>query len=236
MRLTTNLGYKILALVIAVLLWVIAQGSSSIERGFDIPVEFSGIPDGLVLTEDSADVLNVRVLGSRAALRNLEPERMRYTVDVSGAKPGISEFEVDVSKLDIPRGARLVSRSPSRIEVTFERKASKVVRVRPDLDGEVPAGFVLSGVDVEPPRVRVTGPRPEVLRLGEVPTETIDVAGLTQDTVREVRLALGGGHIQLDPQTTVKLHIHVAPVVVEPPAPPPAPRPVRRPAPRRRGA
>jgi len=234
-RPTANLGYKILALVIAVLLWVIAQGSSSIERGFDIPVEFSGIPESLVLTEDSADVLNVRVLGSRAALRNLEPERMRYTVDVSGAKPGLSEFEVDISKLDLPRGARLVSRSPSRIEVTFERKASKVVRVRPDLDGEVPPGFELSGADADPLRVRVSGPRPEVLRLSEVPTETIDVTGLTQDAVRDVRLALGGGHLQLDPPTPVKVHIRVAPVVVvPPPAPSPPPRPVRRPAARRR--
>ncbi len=235
MRLTTNLGYKILALVIAVLLWVIAQGSSSIERGFDIPVEFSGIPDGLVLTEDSADMINVRVLGSRAALRNLQPERMRYSVDVSESRPGVSEFEVDVSKLDLPRGARLVSRSPSRIEVTFERKASKTVRVRPELDGEVAPGFELKGADVEPPRVRVSGPASEVLRLSEVPTETIDVAGLTEDTVRDARLLLGGRHLTLDTQSPVKVHLRVAAVVVAPPPAPPA-RPVRRPAGKRRGA
>jgi YbbR domain-containing protein len=231
-RLTSNLGYKILALVIAILLWVIAQGSSSVERGFDIPVEFSGVPDGLILTEDSADMINVRVLGSRAALRNLQPERMRYSLDVAGAKPGVSEFEVDTSKLDLPRGARLVSRSPSRIEVTFERKASKTVRVRPELDGEVAPGFELKGAEVEPARVRVSGPAPEVLRLSEVPTETIDVAGLTEDTVRDARLLLGGRHLTLDTQTPVKVHLHVAPVPVEPPPAPP--RPVRRPAAKRR--
>ncbi len=37
-RLFSNFRLKILAIVLAVLLWAVANTSSSIERGFDIPV------------------------------------------------------------------------------------------------------------------------------------------------------------------------------------------------------
>ncbi len=133
-----------LALVIAMVLWGMAHGTSSIERGFDIPVIFHGVSEKVVITAQTADMVNIRVLGSRAALRNVSVAKMEYVVEVSGGKPGPAVYEVDVSRIDLPRGARIVSRSPSRIEVKFERRGRKSVRVRPDLEGE-PAGGTATG-------------------------------------------------------------------------------------------
>ena len=82
-----NLGYQLLAVVIAIFLWVVARGSSSVERGFDIPVVLQGVPDDLVVVDQGADVVNVRVLGTRAALRNFDPQRLEYALDVSTSKP-----------------------------------------------------------------------------------------------------------------------------------------------------
>ena len=71
-------GSLMLALVIAIALWSMAHGQSSIERGFDVPVVFHGIPDTLVITDQSADVVNIRVLASLAAHRNLTASTMEY--------------------------------------------------------------------------------------------------------------------------------------------------------------
>ena len=68
-----ELRYFLLAVLIALVLWGMAHGSSSIERGFDIPVVIHDLPDRLVVTDLSADVVNIRVLGSRAALRDIDP-------------------------------------------------------------------------------------------------------------------------------------------------------------------
>ena len=67
-------------------LWGIAHGSSTIERNVDIPVAFDGLPDDLVITEQSASEINIRVQGSRAALRNVSPTTMEYPVAIAGAR------------------------------------------------------------------------------------------------------------------------------------------------------
>ncbi|RIL04725.1 MAG: hypothetical protein DCC71_13060 [Proteobacteria bacterium] len=222
-----NIGYKLLAVVIALFLWVVARGTASVERGFDIPVVLEGLADDLVVVDRGADVVNVRVLGTRAALRNFDPQRLEYEIDVSTSKPGQAAFEVDLTRFDLPRGARVVSRSPSRIELVFERRITKTLRVRPDVDGAPAEGFRVKDVDVDPPRVRITGARSEVLRLSEVATETIDVAGARGPIEREVRVSPGPGHVWADAPRVVKVRVDVQ---ADPVEPPPAPAQPAQPA------
>ena len=79
-----NPGLMLLALVIAAFLWGVAHSSSSIEIGFDIPVVLQGVSDDLVSTGLSTHAINIRVLGTRAALRNVQPLKLEYAIDVSG--------------------------------------------------------------------------------------------------------------------------------------------------------
>jgi YbbR domain-containing protein len=170
--------------------------------------------------------VNVRVRGSRAALQRLTVAELDYRVDLTGARAGATQHEVDLSRLDLPRGAQIVSRSPASLEFTLERKSTRAVKVRADLDGEPAPGFLLGEVVVEPARVRIAGARSEVLRLSEVLTETIDVAGADAPLDRTVRVAPGGLHVWLDGEAQVRVHIDVVPIP-EPPAPPPEP-PVKK--------
>ncbi len=188
-----HLGTLLLSAAIAMVLWGMAHGTSSIERSVDIPVVFDGVPESLVITGQSVDAVNVRVLGSRAALRNVSPTKLEYRIDISSAKPGPAIYEVDASNVDqdLPRGARVVSRSPASIEVNFETRGRKSLQVRPDLEGEPAEGFAVALVEIDPPRVWVTGARSHVLRLSEVVTETIELSGAEESIEREVRLSLG---------------------------------------------
>lgn len=207
----SNLGYKILALAIAIFMWGVAHGTSSVERGFDVPVVFRGVREDLVITEQSADVVNIRVLGSRAALRNLRPDRLEYGVDVSGVRPGVSDFEVDPAEIELPKGLRVVSRSPARLELKIENRATKSLPVRPDVEGQPAPGFDVARVEVDPPRVRVSGARSAVVRMSEVMTETIDVTGLREPTQRDVRLSLGSGSLWVEETGAVRVRIQIVP-------------------------
>ncbi len=206
-----NLRYGVLASVVSLILWSIAHGSSSVERGYDIPVVCHDLPDTLVITDQSDREINIRVLGSRVALRNLSPSKMEYVVDVSGAKVGRTVHEVDVSRLDPPRGVRIVSRSPAQIDARFEARGHKTVRIRADLEGEPAEGFVLTSVELDPPRVRLTGARSRVLRLSEVVTETIDVGGLEAPVERQVKLSLGSDHVWMEDDEPVRVRIGIEP-------------------------
>jgi YbbR domain-containing protein len=112
----------------------------------------------------------------------------------------------------MPQGARILSRSPATIELDFEGKSRKSVRVTADLVGEPAAGFVFTEVEIDPPRVWLEGARSKVLRLSEVMTETVDVAGLSEPLEREVRLSLGVEHIWVEEDKPVKLRIRVNPI------------------------
>jgi len=214
-RRTSNLrpGVLLLALGIALFLWGIAHGSSDVERPYDVPVELAGLDDGLVVTELQPDAINVRIRGSRAALRNLKAGDLYYRLDVSGSKRGTAEHEVDTSRVEqlLPRRARIVSRSPSQIQVRIERKGHKTVGVRADVEGEPAEGYRIASIEVEPRRVRLAGARREVRRLSEVVTEPVDVSGSVADVDREVRLFLAGDAVWMEDPQPVRVRVVVEP-------------------------
>jgi len=211
-------GVLVLAFLIAIFLWGIASGTTDAERGLDIPVVLHKMNDGLVVIDQSVDEINVRVMGSRAALRNVKPDSFKYEVDVSGGKPGVAVYDVDVSRIDLPRGARFVSHSPSRVQVRFEKRGRKSVEVRAELEGEPAPGHHLVSVLVKPSKIWLAGARSQVMRLDEVATETINLAGLDTDTEMDVRVNLrGGSTVWMEEQEPVTVQIRIEPDVLPEP-------------------
>ena len=88
MRIFSNFRYKLLSLIIAGFIWFVAQGQTDIEQSFHLPVVLEGLPEELVATELSADIVNIRVRGSRAALRNIETKTFEYVLPGDGARGG----------------------------------------------------------------------------------------------------------------------------------------------------
>lgn len=205
-------GTLLLSAAIAMILWGMAHGTSSIDRGVDIPVLFSDVPDDLVIVGQSVEKVNLRVLGSRAALRNVSSDRLEYRLEVSGAKPGHAVYEVDPSRIELPRGVRAVSRSPAAIEVDFERRGRKAVGVRAAVQGDVAQGYRLGSIEVDPPRIWLAGARAEVMRLNEVATEPIDLTGLQAPFERKVRLVLVEEHVWPEDEDPVNVRIAIEPL------------------------
>ena len=83
----SNLRYKVVALVAALLLWGVSHSTSSVERGFDIPVVPGNVPEDLVITGQSTDAVNIRVRATNAALRRLSVAELSYAV--KGSNHGI---------------------------------------------------------------------------------------------------------------------------------------------------
>lgn len=204
----------VVALVSAVLLWGFSQSTATQERGFDIPVVAVNVADDLILTARSSDAVDIRVRGSRGALRRV-PATLEYEVDLGNAKAGVTSIEVDLTALDVGRGAQIVSRSPTELEFTLERKISRRMRVVGDVIGKPAEGFVAGEPVISPRRVSVTGAESEVLRLGDVSTETLDLTGATEPIDRAVTIVALGPHTWLEPAEEVRVHIDIAPETPE---------------------
>ncbi|MEM9173800.1 MAG: CdaR family protein [Myxococcota bacterium] len=202
-------GVFVLALAISVFIWFVAQGTSSVIQSFDVEVELVGVEDGLVVTDQSSDEVNVRLRGSRAALRNLNTDQLKYRIDAGGGKPGVAVYDVDVDTIDHPAGTQFVGYSPSRLQVRFEKRGRKAVGVRAEIEGTPAPGFHVAGVDIEPQKVWLEGARSQVMRLNEVVTESIDIAGLAANAQKEVRLVLGAGTVWAEENAPVQVTVRI---------------------------
>ncbi len=216
-----DLRLAAVALIASIFLWGFSQSTATQERGFDIPVVPTHLADDLILTARSSDAVDIRVRGSRGALRRV-PLDLEYEVDLTDAKPGVTSREVDLTALDVGSGAQIVSRSPTELEFTLERKISRRMRVRADVIGKPADGFVASEPVVTPRRLLVAGAESEVLRLGEVLTETLDVSGATRSIERTVGVVALGPNAWLDPAQEIRVRIEIQP------APPAEPAPAQR--------
>lgn len=209
-------GVLLLALAIAFFLWGVANGSSDVEVGYDVPIVLQNTPEELVVTDQNVDEIYIKVRGSRAAQGNVSPNDLEYVLDIGGGKPGIADYEVNTSRINLPRGLKVSSRSPGRVQVRLEEKGRKVVNVRAELVGALPEGYRLANVNVVPRRVRLAGARSQVLRVEELSTDPIDLTGLQQSVERDVSVLLGGGTVWLEEDKPIKILLQIEPE--EPPA------------------
>jgi YbbR domain-containing protein len=207
-----NLIYKVVALLVAAVLWAAVQGSASIEESIDLPIELQGVPESLVVVGQSALEVNLRIKGSRAALRGARRDLKSYPISLEGIEPNMeARFPVTREGLALPRGAEVVARSPSTVLIQTEQVVRKKVPVRADVVGTPPEGYRLVRVDVEPRQVVLAGARSSIRRLREVLTERVDVSDITETTTREAPLAFGGSLVwrAAEDDTPVKVRIEL---------------------------
>ena len=205
-----RVGTLLLAWLIAMVLWGMAHGTSDIERGVDIPIVFDGVSEDLVLVDQSARAVNIRVLGTRAALRDVGPGKIEYRIDVSGAQRGEAVYEIDPGRIEeqLPAGARIVSRSPASLEVKFAKRGRKSIRVRADIVGDPAEGYSVAWVEVDPPYVWLAGDRREVVSMREAITEPVEIRSAHESIERDVRLALPD-HVWMEDARPVKVRVQV---------------------------
>ena len=212
-----HIRYWIFSLLGAILLWTVSHSTSPVERPFDIPVHTADVPEDLVVTGQDHDRVNIFVRGSRAGLASLSATDLVYNADLSAATEGRHSQEVDVITIerDLPRGAEVVSRSPTTIEFVLEKKQTRSVAIRPDVTGGPAVGYAVNAVKVTPERATITGARSEVLGLKEVLTETIDIAGAQGSIQRRVKLLATGRDLWLDGIEEIDVRIEIAPLPIE---------------------
>lgn len=216
MRLFDNFLYKLVSLLIACVLWAAAQGVTDVEQSLDVPIAVEKVPENLVVVEESAHEINLRLVGSRAALRQCSKQLQHYTVSLEGAKPGEARLSVNKEQISLPRGARIAARSPSTLVYTLETVVTKSVPVRADLAGDLPRGYKLVRVSVEPKEIAIVGAKSSVRNIREVVTDRIELARLRETAHLESSVALGYPHVWRKDPDGGPIRVNVE---IEPPGP-----------------
>ncbi|HSE87987.1 MAG TPA: CdaR family protein [Candidatus Binatia bacterium] len=193
----SNFGLKVLAVVIAVGLWV--AGHRDVERAVEVPVEFRNIPSDLMVLDNRVDYVVLRLTGPRTLVSTLDAGDLKLGLDLDGAKPGSVSYPLAPSSFSIPRGVTVARITPPVIHLQLEPVLRRVVPVAVRFVNKPPVGHKVAETSVEPERVSVLGPAEEVRRLVSVETVPIDLEDNRSPIKRRVRLSTGGKPFSLSP-------------------------------------
>jgi YbbR domain-containing protein len=202
----SNFGLKVLSLVIAVGLWL--AGHRDIERAVEVPVKFRNIPSDLMVTDTRVDYVVLRLVGPRTLVSTLKSDDLRLSIDLNGAKPGLSSYPLGLNSFSIPRGVTVGRVTPPVIQLRLEPVLKRVLPVSVRYANALPSGYKIAETVIEPPMVSVQGPADEVRRLTGVATVPIDVDESKPVIKRDVRLSADGKFFSFSTdQVTVSIKI-----------------------------
>lgn len=212
-----DLGLKVFAIALAVLLWLTVAGDPIAERGLHIPLEFENVPDSVEILGDPPETVEVRLRGSSAVLRRLETGDVAAIIDLGSERPGNRLFDMTAAgRVRTPRGVEVTQVIPSTVSLTLEEAgAPRMVPVVPELTGDPAPGFVVGRVVVEPATVAVVGPRSKLRRLTEAMTEPLDVTNASVPIEETVTVGVADPNLRLETPRAVRVTVEIVRAPVE---------------------
>src|SRR5262245_7776875 len=130
--LTNNWRLKLLALLMAVMLWAATTRESTSEIGIDVPLEYQNVPANTEVITDTTNTVEVRLRGPSTLIKEVSSPDISTTIDVGKMEKG-SEKIVTLTKEQVraPFGVDVVAVNPARVRVTLEPTVSSRLKIIP---------------------------------------------------------------------------------------------------------
>jgi YbbR domain-containing protein len=206
---------KVLAVGLALLLWMVVSGEETVERGLRVPLELQQVPAGLELLGDVPATVDVRVRGASGTLSRVGTGDVVAVVDVRAARTGRRLFPLGTDQVRVPFGVEVVQVTPSAVAMAFELSATRMLPVVPSVDGRPAPGYAVGPLIAEPKVVEVIGPESAIERATEVLTEPVAVTGAKADLKETVALGLLDPSLRLKTARSAIVTVPIVPAPLE---------------------
>jgi YbbR domain-containing protein len=201
---------KLLALALAIGLWLFVGTAQRIEIALAVPVEYVGLEGPLALDRPRQETVDVQVLATRWSADRVSPTSLRVRVDVAGLREGDNLVHLLPESVEAPRGVRVTRVSPAWAPIRVVRATTKTVPVVARVLGDPAPAHVLRRVVVQPATVEIKGPRTTIESRTAVDTLPVDVSGHREAVTRTVGLALPESIYAVD-RRTVEVTVDIRP-------------------------
>jgi YbbR domain-containing protein len=167
---TGNLGWKLLSLVIAVVVWGVVSNEPELSSFATVGVEYRNLPDNLEISSDPVNTVTLELRGPSGQLRGVSPE---IILDMAKVQTGDRTFPIGDGSVRLVRGVSLVRAIPSEVRFRFERRADRTVKVTPRFRER--DGYEVASFTVRPDSVAIAGPASRVALVETVQTDQVNV-------------------------------------------------------------
>jgi YbbR domain-containing protein len=213
---TANFLWKLLALVVAVVIWALVATEPELSAFASVPLEFRNLQDDLEISSQPVGTVSLELRGPSGALRNMaaaEPfgvasaARPAVILDMSDTRAGEHTFAIGRNNVRLPRGVRLVVAIPSEVRFEFEHRATRLVPVVPRFAGEGANGYIVAQANVEPRQLAIVGPASRVARVQNTVTDAVDVSNVVGPREYRINAYIADPYVRFEgsPEVTVSV-------------------------------
>jgi len=210
-----NLGLKLLALALAILLWLTVAGEHVVERSLRVPLEFRNVPQALEIVGNTPDTVDVRLRGSSALLSRVQPGEVVAVLDLAGARSGSRLFHIRADEVRAPFGVEIAQVIPSTLALELEKSARRTVPVLPATDGDPAPGYVVGRITSEPAAVEIVGPESRVRQVTEATTEPVPIKDAKARVRDGVAIGVTDTSVRLVQPQNAQVTVEILPAPVE---------------------
>lgn len=216
-RFVENLGLKLLAMALAIGLWLSVAGETVIERGFEVPVGFQNVPADLQVAGDPPDTVHVRVRGPMSIVNRLALGDVVAVLDLAGERPGERRlFDMFADRVRTPFGVEVIQVIPATITAALERAgAPRTVPVVPDIEGQPAEGFAVGRISTVPESVEIVGPTSLLDSVVEAITEPVLIEGSSERVQSLVTIGVSDRVLRLQTPSSAEVTVEIVPAPVE---------------------
>ena len=173
-----------------------------VETDLLLPVDFSNIPENLILTSFHTDKIEIRIQAHPNLIELINKKNLHYPVDLytdlefdpagdsDSIEPGSYLFPVEEKRIPMDRGIKILSINPSYLSVQLEKKVSKTFKITVPYIGTPAIGHIALDAATEPASVKLTGAASLIQSIKELKTKPIDLANASEDFKKKIPLDL----------------------------------------------
>ena len=194
-KLIDNLGLKILALAIAVVIWILVVSindpvASKTYRAVPVTVlnEEVVTSEGKTYQIETGGEVNVTVRAQRSVLSEIEADNIVATADLKEMTLS-SMIPINLTVTGYEGRYQRVVSNPLNMEVRIEDIVSNKYPITVSTTGTLRDGFALAGTEVDPETVTISGPE-SVINSIEGAAAEISLSGISSNTTIKTELTL----------------------------------------------
>lgn len=173
-----NFGLKILALIIAVIMWSSVTRDPVAEVAINVPIEFHNVPENLEISSEVIPQAQIRVSGPARMVRDLAQTDIHPIIDLAGVTPGEKTFDLSTRQIRLPRGLEFEQVVPTQLRLSFDRRMQREVEIRPRVTGTFASGYRILEAKVDPDKIQIVGPERRVKMIDNAVTDPVDATGV----------------------------------------------------------
>jgi YbbR domain-containing protein len=159
-RFFKNISSVLLALILAVLVWIVAVSEQNPPRqddyNQDIPIEIIPPAAGLIATGPLAETVRVRLLAPDSSWQSLTSSKFKATIDLSELEAGFNgvPIQIDISDPEV----EIVEQTPKEVSVNLEAVQTISIPIEIEVLDSPPLGYFNRLPIADPAAVHITGP------------------------------------------------------------------------------